>query len=184
MQYHRSSYHLEYLNSKFDSALELTWFLFLSGLDITKNNLSSHPLDYKFGLSWYPDLRFIIFNPLHTEVFAEVKPLSKSQFYMKLNISKYKYKDSETCILGASNLDYQFLNNSIELTKLFDDRVLVNSDKWRTCSENANEFARKYSSNKGHSISRLDFGKYKGYTLREIQEKDPGYYKWYMDTFD
>src|SRR5450759_4964599 len=119
MEYYGGSYHIDYNNSKFDSALELSWFLFLNELDITKNNLSSHPLDHKFGLHWYPDLRFILFNPLHTEVFVEVKPLSKSQFAHELTLAKYSYLNNVVCLLGASNIDYQFLNGSPDLTTLF-----------------------------------------------------------------
>jgi hypothetical protein len=184
MEYRGSSYHVIYENNTFDSALELTWFLFLSELEITKNNLTVHPLDYKFQLSWYPDFRFILFNPSYTEVFAEVKPLAKSEFEKELNLLKYKRSDSETCILGYTNTDYEFLSNKIEISKVFDEHLRLNSDKWQLCSNKANEFARTYGSAKGFNEPRLSFGKYKGYSLKEIKQKDPNYYKWYMDTYD
>jgi hypothetical protein len=184
MQYRWNSYHLEYRNSKFDSALELTWFLFLEQIKITKNNLSSQPLDYKFELGWYPDLRFVIFNPKHNEIFAEIKPLNKTEFEKELSLSKYKYNDNKVCILGNDNTEYLFINDNEELSKLFDIEILPKVELWESCKTQALEIARKLGSNIGHSVPKLDFGKYKGYTLKEIQIKDPSYYKWYMETFD
>ncbi len=184
MEYKGHSYHLKYQGSNFDSALELTWFLFLSALDFTKNNISSHPLDYKHDLNWYPDLRFVVFNTMRFEIFAEVKPLTKMQFEKDLILTKYKKNDSTTCILGSSCTDYQLLENSIELSGLFEANFTSNIDKWDECKIIAYNLGRKFGDNQTHNEEKLNFGKYKGYTLREVKEKDISYYNWFLETFD
>lgn len=188
MQYNGSSYQIEYKNSHFDSALELAWFLFLCELEITKNNLSSHPVDYKKDLSWYPDLRFVLFNPTYSEVMVEVKPLSKSEFTTELNLYKYVHSDSVTLLLGKSNSDYLLLKKQTEITPILDENFLNNKDMWNICYQKAIDFAQKYGSTKKTDFiqndPKISFGKYEGHTLREVKEKDPSYYSWYMDTFD
>ncbi len=188
MEYHGSSFKIKFKGSDFDSILEFCWFLFLSELEITKNNLSSHPVDYKKDLSWYPDLRFVLFKPTYSEVMVEVKPLSKSEFTTELNLHKYVYSDSVTLILGKSNIDYLLLKKQTEITPILDENFIKNTDIWNICYQKAIDFAQKYGSTKKTDFiqnhPKISFGKYEGHTLREVIEKDPSYYTWYMNTFD
>ncbi len=186
MEYHGSSFKIKFKGSDFDSILEFCWFLFLSELEISKNNLSSHPVDYKQGLSWYPDLRFVLFKPTYTQIFAEVKPLSKSRFATELNLDKYKYSDGIALVLGESNIDYLLLMNQPEIINILDLNILNNSDLWDVCYQTAKEFAHNFgSTKKTHFIQedpKISEGKYKGYTYREVKEKDPIYFKWYEEN--
>lgn len=138
------SYYIEYQNCYFESELELTWFIFLGELELTKSNIASKPFSYKNGFHGYPEFRFILSGPSYTEVFAQVKPLRKSQFDTEMTLDKNMFGDSVVCLLGESNVDYKFLNDNHELTELLDQHFLSNTEIWKSSHEKAIEIERKY----------------------------------------
>jgi len=187
MNYSGNSYKIEYQNHQFDSIGELTWYLFLLDTGIT-NNIISQPLAYKKDLSWYPDLSFSLFTPAYFKIYIEVKPLTKESFSSQLNLTKYKINDSTTCIVGLTYLDYLILDDNTNLTTNFDKFLLSNQTKWDKADKFANDFAHKYGTFKKSETQRkeiwISFGKYKGYSLTEMKQKDKSYYNWYIETFD
>jgi hypothetical protein len=181
MEYSGSSYHFVYQNYSFDSALEFSWYLFFEKIKIS-NNVVCHPLDNKLGLNWYPDLRFTIIDTKLIYVFAEIKPLSKDDFLEELEISKYKYENNLSCILGRTNKDFMVLSENLKLKEIFEHNVVINDNLWKESYHFAYTFASQYGSNRqiDRTPRTVKFGKYKdsGLTFEELEKKDPKYYKW------
>lgn len=183
MNYSGDSYKINYDNSEFDSALELTWYLFLAESGISQN-INSQPFKSKSDLSWYPDLRFVIFKPRHFEILVEVKPLSVQQFSEQLDLQKYRHPGHTTLIAGQSNADFLLIPDNDELSVYLQECFHTKNKEWNEVQEKAKDYASKYGSKYKNQVHqpppKAAWGKYKGKYLKEVEYLDPEWYKHYI----
>lgn len=179
MRNHNRYYPMTYQNCCFDSTLELTWFLFLGELEITRRNLSSKPFSNNDSIYCYPDFRFLLSDTNPTDVFAQVKPIPKSAFDSKSTLDDEIFGDSVICLLGESNLDYQLLKVNLKLTGILNRHFKANTNLWQSCCQKAMAIERNdeqaHQAGLVQNNQQAAFGSDKGVSPGKITDKDSGY---------